>query len=198
MPEPGDFGGIIGGGGATVAVGFVQANDFGGRETAGDGIWNDYEIHSAYEQDRRTYMLPLCHPKGYRGQTAAFVQLAAPTLTWCVDWTASKAGAMPEAPDPRLVVVAVLRGGGVPAGVVAGHNPEWVLLDAHVEPVSPPTFADGQTPLYRLSGTYWYGHRDPSDHVFEDLWWPYPANTGDFDDDLPRRYPEDKLKQGLI
>ena len=57
---------------------------------------------------------------------------------------------------------------------------------------------DGQTPLYRLSGTYWYGHEDAADNVFEDLWWPHAANIADFDADLPRRYPRSKLRNDLI
>ena len=116
MPEGLNVGGGIVGGGADVAFAFLGANDLGGREVGGDGIWNDYEIHEVYEQDRRTYQLPLCHPKGYHGQTAAFVQLAAPTLICSVDWTAAKMGAMPEAPNPDLVAVHALRAHGLEPG----------------------------------------------------------------------------------
>lgn len=208
MPQPPDVdlaGGIIGGG-ADIAFEFLTANDLDGREVGGDGIWNEYLIEEVYEQDRRTYQLPLCHPRGFRGATAAFVQLAAPTLVCCVDWTAAKMGAMPEAPNPDMVAVNVLRAGGIGVGgagvqgvldAVRANTP-WVLLDAWVEPAAPAFAADGQTPLYRLSGTYFYGHKDPADNVFEDVWWPYPANVANFDEDLPRRYPPNKLRNDLI
>src|SRR5262245_9660229 len=120
MPElpPGLAGGLLGGA-AEVAVGFVEADDLFGRASDGDGVWNDYQIVSAYEQDRRTYLLPLCHPQGYRGQTAAFVQLAAPTLVWAADWTAAKMGAFPEVPNPHLVsIIAVQQ--GIIGGLLGG------------------------------------------------------------------------------
>lgn len=116
-----------------------------------DGIVTDYLVRNRYERDRHTYLMPITSPDGFQGQSCAFVQLAAPTLLWIADWTAEKNGAVPEIPHPT------------PA------DPNWVLLDEHVEPNEILVGPDGQSPTYRISGTYVYGHRNPSAQIITNV-----------------------------
>lgn len=109
-------------------------------------IFIDYDIQSRYEGDRHIYMMGLSSPEGaaQNDRSAAFVQLASPTLLWIVDWSVAKWAEAPEYPNsfPN------------PAG-------PWVLLDEHYEPTMLMLATDGVTALYRISGTYVYGHKNP-------------------------------------
>jgi hypothetical protein len=120
-----------------------QSADF---DNTGDSsqVWTDYVIHSRYEKDLHRYMLPVSSPGGFQGASVAFVQLAAPTILWVIDFTAARASVQPNIPDPD-----------------PGSNSAWVLLDEHVEPSMIEVTPDAQTPVYRFSGTYIYGHRNP-------------------------------------
>lgn len=140
----------------------------------------DYMINSRFESDKHIYMMPLASPTPFNGASVAFCQLASPTLIWVVDWTASKLLEQPEIPDSTDPVVL---------------NDGWVLLDEHYEPVMVTKGSDGETPLYRISGTYVYGNTNPATITIEDLTFPRPPYLQDEDD---RSMPVSTLFSNLI
>lgn len=108
-----------------------------------DGIYTDYAVRNHYEWDPQTYMLPILSPEGWLGQKAAFVCLSEPSLaTWICDWTAERRGLPPD----------------VPAAETGDLN--VVLLYTYVDPDMLELMGDGETLIYRLSGTYVYGFKD--------------------------------------
>lgn len=139
----------------------------------------DYQINNRYEKDRHLYMLPIASPNGFNGQSAAFVQLAAPTLLWICDWTVSKLGEQPEVPDPNIS---------------PGFG--WILLDDFWEPATAVPASDGVTILYRLSGTFVYGKISPNPLTHRDINFGRPYWLKDA---LPtgRNMPDDKIKPNL-
>jgi hypothetical protein len=46
------------------------------------------------------------------------------------------------------------------------------LLDDWWEPYVVELGGDGQTPIYRLSGTFFYGHRDPNERTIRNINYP--------------------------
>ena len=124
-------------------------------------IWTDYIVKNRYENDLHRYMMTITSPgNGVANASpglgnaltvlagAAFVQLGAPTLLWISDWTASRFREKPTVPQPEP-----------PAG-----SP-WVLLDKHYETMTLNVAPDGVTPLYRINGTFVYGHKNPSEET---------------------------------
>lgn len=109
-----------------------------------DGIFTDYWVVNRYERDRQRWMLGVTSPEGFQGSQAAFVQLAADTLLLFSDWTVEKRGSQPAYPQNE------------PA------DENLVLLDDHYEPAQLLLVPNGQTPVYRLSGTYVYGFKNPN------------------------------------
>lgn len=112
-------------------------------------IWTDYKINNRYESDQHKYMAGITSPNGFGNQSVAFFQMASPTLLWICDWTAARWNEMPEIPDP--------------------YNPtdtDWVLLDIIPETAMITLAGDGITPLYRISGTYVFGHKNPRPNIF--------------------------------
>ncbi len=142
--------------GAQVVVEEITFDDNAGRYIETDGIFTNYEVTSHYERDRHRYMLGITSPGGFAGDSVAFVQLAAPTLLWVVEWTASKLLAQPEVPAPTSV------------------DARWVILDEHVDLPKITVAPDGVTPLYTISGVYVYGCRNPSPVIFTDTIFPRP------------------------
>lgn len=132
-------------------------------------IFTDYEVVNRYENPQHRYMLGITSPSGFNGQSAAFVQLASPTLLWVSDWTALKWNGMPTIPDPT------------------SQDDTWVLLAKYYQPamlvINP---ADGQTPGYRISGTYVYGKKNPSTDVIDDISFARPP----WIDNVPPRRPD--------
>lgn len=106
-------------------------------------VFTDNMVTNTYESDKHTYMAGVTSPGGFRGNSAAFFRLANPTLLWVCDWTASRAGIKPQIPDP------------------SPPNADWELLDEVHQPAQMTLMGDGVTPLYRHSGTYYYGHHNP-------------------------------------
>lgn len=142
-----------------------------------EGIWVDYLVVNRYEKDYHRYMMGITSPDGFLGDSAAFVQLASPTLLWVADWTAAKYGERPKIPDPVQRI------------------DDWVLLDEQYEPSMLAVASDGVTPIYRISGTYVYGHRRPSLDTINDLVFPQaPWIT----DGLTRTVDPDQLDQDII
>jgi len=144
---------------AQVTEGVVTPDDqFAGYVTqpTPQTVFTDYVVNSRFEKDFHRYMLGMTTPTGFVRGTAAFVQLAAPTLLWVVDWTACRTAVMPV----------------IPSTVTYDRN--WVLLDEHVEPSMLTLAPDGVTPVYRISGTYVYGHQNPNLLINRNVYYPRP------------------------
>lgn len=158
----------------TISVGEVNFTDTDARvveEAQANSIIDDYTVFSHYEKDRRTYQIPLSSPGDIDGDTVAFVALSRTTLLWVVDWTVQSSRAKPKAP-------------------AKSSNNRFIWLDEWLEPAQIGLGPDGETPVYRLSGTYFYGCRNPSAELREDISFPLPPwiqdvfsrtmNQGDF------------------
>jgi hypothetical protein len=144
---------------------------------ADDSVITSYIINNRYENDKRVCMMPIASPNGFQGASAAFVQLASPTLLRLVDWTMLQSGdANLSIPDPNPV------------------DPNWVLLDVMPETRSLVVTAGGD-PVYRISGTYVYGHRNPPANVFDAVQWGRPPWMADIFERVVNTAEE--LVQGL-
>ncbi|MDE2098093.1 MAG: hypothetical protein KGL39_12640 [Patescibacteria group bacterium] len=172
-------------------------------------VWTDYHIHNRYEKDKHVYMLPITSPGGFAGQSCAFVQLAAPTLLWIADWTAARMASSPIIPSPSELkdLVVTLSSGGVGGANVGGAGgggtsgtptdlgEGWVLLDEHYELANLTVGPDGQTPLYRVTGTYVYGQTTPSSFTANDMIFPVPPYM---EVRFSRHIDKNSYKQGII
>ena len=163
--------------------------NFGGRDTLIDdpdegdlSIYTDYMITNRYEFDKHVYMLGITSPTGFEGDSAAFVQLAAPTLLWIADWTAARFNKQPDIPSSSLLIN-------------SSQGVHWTLLDEHIEPVMLTIGADATTPLYRISGTYVYGCRNPNPLLVRNIRFPRPPWLKDIPN---RNMPLDYLETNLI
>lgn len=163
---------------AEITVGNILPDEDTAFVEEGDAanIYIDYEINSRYEKDGHKYSLGITSPNGFDGASVAFVQLAAPTLLWIVDWTVCRLNTPPDIPDPNP------------------SDANWVLLDDFWEPAKIAVMADGQTPVYRLTGTYIYGHKNPNIHTHKDVHFPRPPWLQDL---FTRLVPDTSLKQNL-
>lgn len=141
-----------------------------------EAITTDYLIESRYENDRQVFMAGLTSPTPFDGQSVAFFQLASPTLLWVVDWTAARFLQVPNIPDPASV------------------PDDWLLLDVHVEPAMLVLAPGGAVPLYRISGTYFYGSKNPKASVFSQVAFPIPPWMNDV---FSRTIPITALQGGL-
>lgn len=156
--------------------------DFSGDEGAAyndqpDGtVWADYMVVNQYDEDRHVYMGGVTSPEPFQGDSVSFVQLSAPTLVWVCKWTGCKQGEKPAAPDPT-------------------PPPGWVLLGRTPEMPQVAVAGDGATPVYRLSGMYYYGHRNPDPARLNSLMaWPRPPWLLDAVD---RAVTDDLFEAGL-
>ena len=112
-------------------------------QTAGTQ-YTDFVFKSKVCKDRRIHNLGVTSPGGFAGSSTVFVQLSAPTLLWVMRWTACRFGQIPEVPEPE-----------------PQSGSTWVLLKDSYEPGTVVLGTDGATGLYRISGTYLYGARNP-------------------------------------
>ena len=136
----------------------------------------DYMIVNRFEKDHHTYQIGVASPGGFQGNSVAFVKVASSTLTWICDWTTSRVGAQPIIPDPTSL------------------DPNWILLDEVYQPVMITVMPDGNTPVYRISGTYIYGLKNPNATTIRNAYFgrpPWLENTFD------RTVPTTSLQQGL-
>lgn len=108
-------------------------------------MWSECQIRNEFEYDFHRYMAGITTPSSFQGATAAFFQLAAPTLLWICDWTVCRVSKAPDIPNDT------------PA------DDDWIILDKHMEPANIDLTDDRKTPIYRISGTYVYGHQNPGD-----------------------------------
>lgn len=127
----------------SITFGAVEENPNYKPPTNANQVFMDLMYCNRYEGDAHRWMLGISSPNGFQGASTAFVQLAAPTLLWICDWTVAQYNTVPQVPDPFSV------------------GSEWVLLDMHVEPAMLGLAPDGGSPLYRISGTYVFGHKNP-------------------------------------
>ena len=163
---------------ATIKQGNVRVSDNDAKYLpTGNAIITDYMVINHYESDRHIYQMGITSPFPFQDASAAFVQLAAPTLLWICDWTASRAIQQPSPPDP------------------APADPNWVLLDVIPQVAMVTLCPDGVSPLYRISGTYVYGHKNPSQNVFNNLSYARPPWMKD---DFPRNINVDILEKNII
>lgn len=164
------------------AVGFTPSTDgFAKYRTNTNGITTDYMVHNRFEKDHHRYMAGITSPGGFENSSAAFFQLASPTLLWIAQWTGLTIGAHPKMPHPNQT------------------DANWVLLDEHVEPVMVTVPADGSTPLYRVNGCYVYGHKNPSDLLIRNIGFPIPPWLDpDIIPVVEVGFTEHDLMQGII
>jgi hypothetical protein len=171
---------------ATVIVGQITPDDnesmFLGFDPE-DGVFNDYVIENRYFHNRHAYMLGVTSPGGFNGMSAAFVCLAAPTMLWVSDWTAMRTGRQPPIPNP--------------AGLADGN---WIFLYALPVTRNVALAPDGISVMYRISGTYVYGKKNPAgqtkaEELFEDVRYGRPPWAND---NIIRKVDETKLENNLI
>ncbi len=121
----------------------LNENDSLGRFADQTQLYTDSHIRNRYQFDGHKYMAGITSTAPFNGSSVAFVQLAATTLLWVSDWTAASWSNQPLVPTPFT------------------SDSRWQILDYHLEPGVIRLAADGFTPLYRLSGTYYYGCTSP-------------------------------------
>lgn len=163
---------------ATVIVGTVSLDDNSGKFDSGvvPDCYTDVVMLNRYENDKHIYMGGITDPNGFQGASVAFVQLCSPTTLWVCDWTISSFREQPASPDPKA------------------SNQDWILMDEHWEPRHLLISPDGSTQLYRISGTFVYGHKNPNVDPHKDIAFPRPPWLQDVFD---RSMPASKLKRGL-
>lgn len=165
----------------TVVIADVPVDDNDAKVVNPDSdfdIYDSYKINNRYINPQRRHMLGVSSPAGFNGQSAAFVQLAAQTLLWIADWTALKKNNKPKIPDPT------------PA------DDNWVLLAKYYTPAMViPNPADMTIPLFRISGTYVYGRKNPSAEVLVDTTFPRPPWVQDITD---WRHPTEEMFEESI
>lgn len=166
----------------TVTIGEVTPDDqlaqFVSPSTP--GIFTDYHIRSKYEKDYHRYAIGVTQATASTGAASvAAVQLANPTFLWIADWTAAKLGTVPDIPKAQI-----------------NNDPNWVLLDEHYEKVEIEVAADGQNPLYRITGTYVYSKLNPDPtYAIHDMWFPRRPDVADA---FERQLSDANLQAGLI
>lgn len=159
--------------------GAYEGQEFQPSVTTEASPWGDYVIRCRLHKSQRRYMLGTTtdNPR-LAGNSVAFVQLARPTLLWVVDWTAARWNSKPFVPSSSF------------------YDPSWVLLDEVLEPGQVTFGADDRTPLFRISGCYFYGHKNPSGAVNQYATFPVAAwvQKNKFD----RTVPDAMFQTGLI
>lgn len=147
------------------------------KDDGREGWHTDYVVINRYCADPAVVMLGVASPQGFAGQNAAFVQLAAETLTWVADWTACRQGSRPTVPDPTP------------------QNSDWVLLMKTPELHSLGLAADGVTPVYRISGSYVYGKRRTDTDTYSQVEFPVGPWMDKVD---PTGVSSDLLEKGIL
>ena len=141
------------------------------------GIWEDWYVRNTYPLDNHRYQMPLTSPEGFQGATCAFVQLAAPTRLWICDWSCeyrTDPGDYPKYPRATPSI------------------PNIVLLNTVLLPDMVTMGGDGVSAIYRISGTYYYGYKNPSKVV------QYHGRPPWMSEKVPRKVVLAKQIQGII
>lgn len=113
------------------------------EEAYQDGFYTDYIIRNIYQKDGHIYTTGTTKVNASTTGSTAFFKLCSSTLIWICDWTACRYTSQPNAPDPN------------PA------DSNWLLLDEFSELPTMTIGADNQNKLWRRTGTYIYGHKNP-------------------------------------
>lgn len=168
---------------ANLTVAPISFGEFGDTDAKfidsgpGDDVTTRFLLKNRYEADRHIYMMGVTSPNGFQGAKAAFVQLASKTLLWISDWTLARFNKKPRIPDPAVL------------------DPNWVLLDEHIEPDGVTVGPDGVNPLYSISGIYVYGCRNPDTNTYGNVVFPRPTWLADV---FVRTINSQDMEQGLI
>ena len=149
------------------------------QEEPTPSIYVDYQVNNHFERDHHIYMAGMTSPTPFNGQSVAFFQLAAPTLLWIADWTTARFFQQPDIPDPNAV------------------SSEWILMDGHFVLHDIKPAKDGISPLFRITGTYVFGIKNPGSTFTDGIVYPKPAWLS-VENDLPRTIEIEKLKPGII
>lgn len=108
-------------------------------------VWTDYLVVNRFERDKGRYVEGTTSPGGADGLgSVAVVQIKNDTLIWVSDWSAKKSGKPPAVPDVNVL------------------DTNFVLLDEWYEPTMVDAHPDGESPKYRISGTFVFAHLNPS------------------------------------
>lgn len=144
----------------------------------GRAIYTLYTITNRYVKDLHKYYLSIASESGIpEGQnTAAIVQLSKPTLVWICSWVAEKYFVKPEIPNPT------------------SSDVFWELLDEFYTLDEITVGSDGDTPLYRIGGTYVYGNLRPSPSTINNTQFP---RIPWLDDVYSRVVDPSQLRDGL-
>jgi len=164
---------------ANVVIGIADPDSFLAEyndQVAQDSVFTDYMVYNTYVYDPQTVQMPVASPSPFQGASVAFVQFASPTLKWEAKWTAARLGTQPIIPEPLQ------------------SDPNWVFLGRETPFTMITVVGDGQTPLYRVSGTYVYGHKNPPANVTEDVCFPQPPWLLTQDQTMPAG----NVQQGII
>jgi hypothetical protein len=128
-----------------IRVSVIAPDDQGALYQAQPGVWTEYYITNSYFSDNHIYQAGIASPGGFLGASVAFFQTTAPTLLWQCDFTAERRIASPILPSPTTLL-----------------DPNWVLLDQRLEPEMIELAPNGASYIYKISGTYWFGHLNPA------------------------------------
>lgn len=141
------------------------------------GFYPHTSMKNRYQKLGNVHMMGITSPNGFQGASVAFAKISTPTLLWISEWSILSLDRQPNIPNPVL------------------NHPEWVLLgDEQYEPVMVKTTGDNLTPIYRISGVYTYGQRNPKSQTVNDISYPRPPWLEDV---FARDQPVSTLEQGL-
>lgn len=141
------------------------------------GIFADYLFINHYEQDRHIYMASQTSETPFNGSKVGFVRVGSNTLLWICEWTACQVGAQPQIPDP------------VP------ESTGWVLLDVQPSLAGKSLITDGTSPIYRVSGVYIYGHKNPDPDIYKNAVFPLYPWVGNGND---RQMSQSNIIKGMM
>jgi hypothetical protein len=164
---------------AEIAVGTIEIGDQDGKilPPATAGVWDDCVVVNRYAHRHGRYMAGISSPNGFNGQSVAFFQMWNPTLLLISDWTAQASNRQPEIPNPEP------------------QDSDLVLLGDFPELRNVEVAGDSVTPVYRISGVYVYGFKNPKASVYEDAVYPRPPWLKD---DFDRSVREDAPQGNII
>lgn len=161
----------------SVTLGAVQMDQGTDWIEVDGGEWGPCRIRSRFEKDPNIYMMPISSPNGFQGQSVAFVQVAAPTLLWIVEWAVSRWRNSPTAPNPSV------------------NDSNWVLLNDYWSPDDAKEGQGGDIPFFALRGRFVYGHKNPDPSTWHNVTYP---RCPWIEDIFSRAIPDSSLEQGLI
>ncbi len=126
---------------ATIFLTAVLPDDAGDYDsTDPQGPYSEFQMRTRYEPDTQTVVLATAKS----GAPAAAVQLGEQTMTAIVEWSAERYASVPQIPPTDT------------------GDPNAIFLRSEFNPEEVELAADGTTPIYKLSGRYYYSYLDQS------------------------------------